>query len=373
MKTLSAVLALSCAALLPAQGSILAVAWTGASSLVDSATGVGTPFGASGTSSLNSLAYHPLNGNFYTVGGLATSTNASTLYTVNPSTGAATSTGVILGVSDVRGLAITPAGVCYAIINSTPDKLYTLNLANGAATLVGNTGSSSIQALASDASGALFGWAVSPSAAGVASLLSVNPLTGATAVIGNSTASIQALAFSPSGVLYGCNTTLYTVDATTGATTPVGGGGLGDVRGIEFVNQVPPSVSFIPSNGHVSPGGTLMVLYNAPGHGGEVFVPIPSCTLGGFFAPPLPQPLGIAWDACTDFYFNDPIALAVLPLSGVPGSYLGTLDSNGANFGMVLPPASFPPGQNIAVHVTFVSWTPSFAITVHGVGTFVLN
>ena len=114
----------------------------------------------------------------------------------------------------------------------------------------------------------------------------------------------------------------------------------------------------------MSPGGTLVVQYSAPGHAGESFIPIPSCTLGSFFAPPLPGPLGIAWDVCTDFYFNDPIALAVLPLSGQPGSYVGTLDPAGVSTGLVLPPASFPPAQNIAVHVTFVSISAAFALTV---------
>jgi hypothetical protein len=373
MKTLSAVILLAAASILPAQGNILAVAWTGAGSLIDSTTGVSTPLGATGAGGLNSLAYNPANGLFYTVGGLATSTNASTLYTVNPTSGAASSTGVVLTVSDVRGLAFTPAGICYAIVNATPDQLHTVNIQTGQTTLVGATGSSSLQALASNASGQLYAWAVSPTATGAGSLFSVNPGTGATTLIGNAFAQIQGLAFSPTGVLYGATQSLYTINTTNGAVTQVGAGGLGDIRGIEFVNQSPPSVTFVPSSGNVSPGGTLVVQYSAPGHGGEQFIPIPSGTLGSFFAPPLPQPLGIAWDVVTDFYFNDPIALAVLPLSGQPGSYVGTLDPAGTSTGLVLPPASFPPGQNIPVHLTFISISATFAITVHGVGTFHLN
>src|SRR5262245_3063961 len=124
MKTLTAVFVLAAASILPAQGNILAVAWTGAASLIDSTTGISTPLGATGAGGRTSLAYNPVNGLFYTVGGLATSTNASTLYTVNPNTGAASSTGVVLTVSDVRALAFSPAGICYAIINATPDMLY---------------------------------------------------------------------------------------------------------------------------------------------------------------------------------------------------------------------------------------------------------
>lgn len=373
MKTPAALLALLLCPFVPAQGNILAVAWTGGSSLIDSATGVGTPLGASGALNLNSLAYHPVSGLFYTVSGGPAATNAAAVYTVNPVTGAATNTGIPLGVSDIRGLAITPAGICYAIVNAVPDQLYTLNLATGAATLVGSTGSGNLQALASNSSGALFGWAVTTTTAAVGGLMSINPATGAATAIGSSAASIQGLAFSPSGVLYGCNTTLYTINTTTGATTAVGPATLGDVRGIEFTNQLPPSVSFLPANGHVSPGGVLTVLYSAPGHAGETFVPVPSCTLGSFYTPPLPQPLGIAWDACTDFYFNDPNGLAWMPLSGLPGSFASTLDGAGTSTGFVLPPAYFPPGLNITVHVTFVSWNAAFVVTVYGVGTFLLN
>ena len=62
-----------------------------------------------------------------------------------------------------------------------------------------------------------------------------------------------------------------------------------------------------------------------------------------------------------------------MPLSGLPGSFVGTLDRAGISTGFVLPPASFPPGQNITVHVTFVSCNATFVVTVYGVGTFLLN
>ena len=156
--------------------------------------------------------------------------------------------------------------------------------------------------------------------------MSVSAATGASAIIGTSlTASIQALGFSPGGVLYGCNTSLFTVNTSNGSTLPAGMGGLPDVRGIDFIEAA--SVSFAPSN-QVSPGGALTVLYSAPGHAGETFVPIPSCTLGSFSAPVLPQPLGIAWDACTDFYFNDPLGLIWMPLTGAqPPGFIGQLDA----------------------------------------------
>ena len=63
-------------------------------------------------------------------------------------TGLASTPGIALTVTDVRGLAITPAGICYAIVNGVPDLLYTINLGTGTMTLVGATGSSSLQALA---------------------------------------------------------------------------------------------------------------------------------------------------------------------------------------------------------------------------------
>ena len=89
----------------------------------------------------------------------------------------------------------------------------------------------------------------------------------------------------------------------------------------------------------------------------------------------LPQPLGISWDACTDFYFNNPLGVIWMPLTGAPppGAILGQLDASGTAMGFVLPPPTLPPGLNLPVHVTFVSWTAGFVVTVHGIGTFVLN
>jgi hypothetical protein len=351
--------------LLPAQGPILGVSWTGAAVSIDSATGVGAPLGPTGASSLNSLAFGAQAGRLYTVSG-------STLYSVSPTTGVATSV-VTLTVSDVRGLAVTPAGVCYGIVNGTPDKLYTIDLSTGVATLVGNTGNSSIQALASDSGGNLLAWAVNPTVAGQGSLLTINASTGVATAVGPPTpASIQALAFSPAGVLYGCNTGLFTINPSTGAATPVGPANLGDVRGIDFAFPQSSGITFMPANGQVGPGGTLTINYSAPGHAGETFAPIPSCTLGSFFAPPLPQPLGIAWDVCTDFYFNDPNSSALMPLSGIPGSFAATLNFAGQAQGWVFPPAVFPPGLNIPVYLTFVSWDSNFIVTVHGVSTFLL-
>ena len=64
-----------------------------------------------------------------------------------------------------------------------------------------------------------------------------------------------------------------------------------------------------------------------------------------------------------------------MPLTGAqpPGSIIGQLDAAGTAMGFVVPPATLPAGLNLPIHVTFVSWTAGFVVTVHGVGTFVLN
>ena len=162
MKTCSLLLAVAMTANLSGQGNILAVTWPGTALRIDSGSGAPTTLGPTGTINLNSLARHPQTGIFYTVSGSPTSTSPAVLRTVDPMTGLASTPGIALTVSDVRGLAITPAGICYAIVNGVPDLLYTINLGTGTMTLVGATGSSSLQALTSDASGQLFGWAVNP-------------------------------------------------------------------------------------------------------------------------------------------------------------------------------------------------------------------
>jgi hypothetical protein len=52
--------------------------------------------------------------------------------------------------------------------------------------------------------------------------------------------ALQSIAFDSSGDLYGVTgDKLYSINATTGVATLLGGTGYGGLRGIEFIDQVP--------------------------------------------------------------------------------------------------------------------------------------
>lgn len=172
-------------------------------------------------------------------GAKAGSSTTSDLYTINSSTGAATSVGPI-GYA-VTGLAFDPtSGVLYGSVspNSTanPNSLITINPATGAGTLVGAfsiPGAFAVADIAFTSAGALYGWAEGPD-----DLASVNKATGAGTIVANSALSTQGdgMDFGSDGCLLICpkkdNGNYYSVPAATGLPTllgvlsgsPIGGG-----------------------------------------------------------------------------------------------------------------------------------------------------
>ncbi|HGY90630.1 MAG TPA: hypothetical protein ENK43_05595 [Planctomycetes bacterium] len=135
--------------------------------------------------------------------------------------------------------------------------------------------------------------------------------------------------------------------------------------------QQPGTVTFLgPPN--VTPGTSRVVVFSAPGHAGELYVPVVSCTLGSTIVPGLPAPLPIVNDACTSFYFNDPLSPFIFALA-LPalGPTFGLLDAQGMSTGVVASPANIvPPGLGLDVHITFVTLDLTGLPTgVHGIGT----
>jgi len=111
-----------------------------------------------------------------------------------------------------------PAGVPEPVVlASSGTSLYRVVPATGASSLIGAM-PVAMTSLASF-SGALYGLAQGD-------LYRINPNSGAASIVGSTV--VGSLAFSSSGRLYGAGgvtgSTLYTVDTTTGATTPVGSG-----------------------------------------------------------------------------------------------------------------------------------------------------
>lgn len=98
----------------------------------------------------------------------------------------------------------------------------------------------SMDALAVNKAGVLYGMSQSPVGDPNPSLYTINKITGATALIGSSGQTgndLGGLAFDPvNGVLYSAfNGELYTINTSTGAATAIGAVGFNDLTGLAFL------------------------------------------------------------------------------------------------------------------------------------------
>jgi len=168
------------------------------------------------------------------------------LYTVNPSTGAATLVGNTgLGFAAIGGMDFREDGTLFAAVNiagdggTGADHLATINTTTGVATIIGpfgtctgvivpSTGGGSctiegIEAIAFDAFGTLYGALSARGAAGTPGLYTINPATGAASFVAP---FAGATGSPPSGgvvsLQFACNGTLF-----GGTATAIGGGGAG--------------------------------------------------------------------------------------------------------------------------------------------------
>jgi hypothetical protein len=150
------------------------------------------------------------------------------LYTINPATAVATLVGpVLIGASPVglTALAFHPlTGVLYGLTTNdgpNPEKsLITVNPATGAAALIGSIGANAAGDMAFSPSGVLYAWQRSGG-----NLVTISLTTGAATVVGPTGAPFVgggAVSFV-GGVLYaavgGSDGPLYTVNTSTGAAT----------------------------------------------------------------------------------------------------------------------------------------------------------
>jgi hypothetical protein len=189
------------------------------------------------------------SGVIYIAGSTATPTQ---LKTVDPVTGII-SPGPVLNLPadfsySIRGLAFDSADVLYAVnngnvTNTPPYKLYTINPATGQGTFIGLV-NGVVQGLEFGPTGTLYGWEVG-SGTGLG-LVTINPATGAITdvnpLIGGTSAEVQTLAVSAGGTLYGANSSLYTVNVTTGALTLVAAMNPAiSIQGMAFVSAAPPA------------------------------------------------------------------------------------------------------------------------------------
>jgi hypothetical protein len=163
----------------------------------------------------------------YAVSGAGNS--ASTLYRLDPTTGAVLETIGALGINHVVGLAYDPStGTLYGHRNDVAagevGRLYTIDLTTGAATLVGITNITSPD-MTIDPSGQLFAWMeFENSGAFQDDLYTINKITGAASRVGESGQATGAtgLGFQGSTLFMKSGNTLFTVNPATGVATLVG-------------------------------------------------------------------------------------------------------------------------------------------------------
>jgi DNA-binding beta-propeller fold protein YncE len=78
----------------------------------------------------------------------ATNSGADSFYTMNLATGAATLVGALTGPTNPNGVAYLAATDTLYMVDNSTDSLYTINRATGAATLIGSNGSGNLLGLA---------------------------------------------------------------------------------------------------------------------------------------------------------------------------------------------------------------------------------
>lgn len=243
-----------------AASQLYAVNFSGPASLysLDQATGAISLIGASGVNDMGDLTSNPGAGTLWGV--QIVSASASTLYNLDPATGAASNPVPILGMD--RGLSITSiafdavTGVLYG--NTTffysgglPDRLYKIDPVTGQTTLVGTIGYDNVYGLGFDNNGALFGLVPNSNA-----LISIDTNTGVGTAVGAalpSGGSYFDLAARPEdNLMFLTNTTfgspaysLLTINTGTAALATIGAFGSNvNTVGLAFLAaQVPEPAS----------------------------------------------------------------------------------------------------------------------------------
>jgi hypothetical protein len=246
--------------------NMVAVSWTGSAYSIDSGTGAGVLLGATGFTSLNSMAKDPGTGRIYANSG-------ATIIEIHPVTGVGTAV-VTTSLSSIRGMAFL-GNTLYAVQDGNPDTLYTVNLSTGASTLIGGTGYNGIQGLTAT-SGTLYAWEIGSGNCVGVGLVTLNPATGAAtdvnAANGNQICDVQALCTAPSGAVFAVQNNVYRVDLNSGLLALVGGGGYSDVRGAEFIGTpftltrqgpCPGPIGLTTTNG--TPNGGVALIYGNVG------------------------------------------------------------------------------------------------------------
>lgn len=206
---------------------------------IDATTGAATLIGAIGFDEVVSIDFNPVTGVLY---GVANSGHS--LISIDAITGAGTLIATLSPSFQSPDMSFAADGTLYSWSEASPDNLNTIDLVTGITTEVGPNPLSTYQlGLDVDSSGTIF---VKDGDGGI---YSVDPVTGATTFIIDIGCCDfdNVLAFDPSDTLYtldrvgaGDDSHLYTIDLATGATTFIGATGLGRLAALAFRPEAVP-------------------------------------------------------------------------------------------------------------------------------------
>jgi len=236
----AAALALLCCTLAAqAAGTLYGLDSSGAMYTISTTTGaktqVGTVSAAVGIGA--GLAYNPASGTVYVA-----SSNNDTLHTLNLATGAATLVGAFGTPVVMHGLEWdSSTGTLYGA-SSTPNTFYSISTATGVATAVGSIGLTSFNNLGYDSTNNVMYMTNSSTD----SLYTINRANGQITLVG----ALQ-LPTNPNGLAYAAdlqtmflidnNTdTLYTVNTGTGVASVVGAMGAGNLLSLVYIPAAVP-------------------------------------------------------------------------------------------------------------------------------------
>lgn len=205
---------------------MIAVSWGGGVYALDSYTGTTTLIGP-GTAGQNAIARDDLGGLWSTS---RDSSNVYSLTSIDPTTGAATV--VTTNFADLRAMASAGGTLLWGIENSSSDQLVSIDVTTSQKTVIGPTGFSTIQCLAT-LDGVLYAYDNNWG------LLTIDPTTGAAtdvnAALGGN-GDMQWLARRSDGRLVGGDDSVYEIDPATGVDTLIGGSSL-NLRGAEAYQE----------------------------------------------------------------------------------------------------------------------------------------
>ncbi len=184
---------------------------------------------------LTGLAFHPITGILYGSSNNTSPTNPQSLVIVDPLTGLVTLVGSFgQSFQTMADLTFTPDGTLYGWLESNDDDLYSINLATGQATSVGESGLSTYgSGLASNGAGVVY-FAGEGTGGTLYTVDTTNGTVTPVATLGAGPIGlgrpVAAMAFSPTGTLYATvgefgghiPAYLVTIDPQTGAITTIG-------------------------------------------------------------------------------------------------------------------------------------------------------